>query len=302
LVKTRIPLYGKWMSITTLLIQYFFSGLTLGGIYGLIAIGFTIIFNVSKAFNFIQGEFAMLSALTTVFLLTVVKLPMAAAFICSIILVGLVAAFFEKIFIRPAMRSSHIVIILITVGGSVFFQGIAALLWGKQIHSFEPILGNLKSINFLGASLSPQALFILGTTALISLLLKIFFDSTLFGKAMIVCSESHETAQILGIRVERMIAVSFVLSGSLGAIGGLLITPMSSIDYQAGVMLTVKGIFAAVIGGMGNLWGALIGGLTLGILESFSAGLISSQYKEAITFMAFMLILFIRPSGILGEK
>ncbi len=290
------------MNSGTLLLQYFFSGLTIGGIYGLVAVGFTIIFNVSRVFNFVQGEFAMLSALTAVFLLTILKLPMPIAFGCSIILVGLVATFFERIFIRPAMGSTHIVIILITVGGSVFFQGLAALLWGKQIHSFEPIMGSLKSIDFFGASLSPQALFILGTTAVISLILKLFFNGTLLGKAMIACSESNETAQILGIKVQKMIAVSFVLSGSLGAIGGLLITPMASMDFQAGTMLTVKGIFAAVIGGMGNLWGSLIGGLTLGILESFSAGLISSQYKEAITFAAFMLILFLKPSGLLGKR
>jgi branched-chain amino acid transport system permease protein len=290
------------MSIATLLLQYLFSGLTMGGIYGLVAIGFTIIFNVSKVFNFVQGEFAMLSAMTTVFLLTTLKFPMLIAFGCSILLVGLVSMVFERLFVRPAMQSSHILIILITVGGSVFFQGLAALLWGKQVHSFDPIMGNIKSINFLGASLSPQALFILVTTAVVSMFLKIFFERTLFGKAMIACSENQESARILGIKVPRMIATSFILSGSLGALGGLLITPMASIDYQAGGMLTVKGIFAAVIGGMGNIWGSLIGGLTLGILESFSAGLISSQYKEAITFAAFMLILFVRPSGIMGEK
>jgi branched-chain amino acid transport system permease protein len=290
------------MTVLTLIIQYFFSGLTMGGIYALIAIGFTIIFNVSKVFNFLQGDFAMLGAMTAAYLLTAAKLSMPIAFGCSIILVGVVGCIFERISIRPAMHSSHIVIILITVGGSVFFQGLAALLWGKQIHSFKPIMADFRSIDFLGASFSPQALFILGITAIISLFLKIFFGGTIFGKAMMACSESHEAARILGIKVERMIAISFILSGALGAIGGLLITPMSSIDYQAGVMLTVKGIFAAIIGGMGNIWGGLVGGITLGLLESFSVGFISSQYKDAIAFLAFMVILFVRPSGILGKK
>lgn len=283
-----------------LLLQFLITGITIGSIYALVGLGFTIIYNASDVINFAQGEFVMIGAISAV-TFSVSGTPLLIAIILAILVTVLVGFALNQFAIKPAKGASVVTTIIITIGASIFLRGAALLIWGKDFYSLAAFSGELP-IQLGSATILPQNLWVIGVTVLIVTAILWFFNHTLLGKAVLACSYNRSAAQLVGINVGKMLLLSYGLSAMLGAMAGVLIVPITFTSYDAGIMLGLKGFSAAILGGIGNPIGAIIGGLLLGVLESLGAGYISSGYKDAIAFAIILFVLFIRPSGLLGRN
>jgi branched-chain amino acid transport system permease protein len=290
---TKITLTGQ-------LIQYLFTGVTVGSIYAMVAVGFNIIYNVTDIINFAQGEFVMLGGLIMVFFTVTAKLPLPLAFVLTVAAVTGVGALMERFTINPLKNASVLTMIIVTIAVSILFKGIAMFVWGKDPYIFPPFSGS-KPLFVFGAAIQTQTLWVLFMTAVMVVLMTIFFKKTRYGKAMLACADNPEAARLVGIKVNIMILISFALSAAIGAVAGAVITPMSLMEYDRGALLALKGFGAAVLGGLGSFYGAVVAGVFLGIIESMCAGLVSSGYKDAVALILLLLVLYVRPSGLFGN-
>jgi branched-chain amino acid transport system permease protein len=281
-------------------LQFLFSGLTVGATYALAALGFTLIYNASHVINFAQGEFIMLGGMLTVFFIAS-GVPMPAAVALAILIPAAVGVMLERFAIEPAKGADIVALIIITIGASLVIRGLVQIWLGKATHALPPFSGDAP-IDVFGATLRPQMLWVLGVTAVVVAALWYFFSRTLAGKAILATSYSPLAARLVGINTSWVLFVSYALAGALGAIGGILITPITLTSYDVGIMLGLKGFVAAVVGGLGSGLGAVIGGLFVGIVEAMAAGYLSSAYKDAVPFVLILLILFFRPRGLFGGK
>jgi branched-chain amino acid transport system permease protein len=284
----------------TLVPQFVVSGITNGSIYALIALGFCLIQNATGLVNFAQGDFVMLGAMIAIFLMQGLHVPMLPAFLTAVALVALVGVGLEQGPIRNARNREVLTLVMITVGASISLRGATMITWGKNAHIYPP-LGGESPIVLFHAAILPQTLWIFGLSLLVLLALYLFFHRTLLGKAMRAAADNPLGALLLGISVRRIVSLAFAMAGALGALAGILVTPITSMSYDAGLMLGLKGFSAAILGGYGSTLGAVVGGLLLGILESMGAGFISSAYKDAIAFIVLLAILFVRPAGLFGN-
>jgi branched-chain amino acid transport system permease protein len=281
-------------------VQFLLAGITVGSAYALAAVGFTIIYNTSGVINFAQGEFIMLGGMLSV-ALAATGMPFPLALLLGILAAGAVGLLIEKIAIEPAKNAEVVSLIIITIGVSLIIRGVVQVWLGKGTHTLKAFSGDTP-INLAGATLLPQSLWVLGATFLIVIVLAWFFGRTLLGKAMLATSYNRLAAQLSGINTRVVLLLSFGLSAVLGAVGGILIAPITYTSYDAGIMLGLKGFVAAVLGGLGGGMGAIAGGLILGIAEAMTAGYVSSSYKDAVPFILILLILFFRPQGMFGKK
>jgi branched-chain amino acid transport system permease protein len=286
--------------MSTQFAQYLLSGLTIGAIYALVAIGFSIIYNASHVINFAQGEFVMIGGMATASFATL-GLPLALAIPVAVLAAGVVGLALAKFAVEPARGASVVTLIIITIGASILLRGLATLVWDKKLHALQPFSGE-RPIELAGATILPQSLWVLGVSLAVVLLLGWFFSRTLTGKAMLATSHNPLAAQLCGINVRSVLLLAFGLSAALGAIAGILIAPITLTSWDVGVMLGLKGFAAAILGGLGSGAGAVVGGLALGIAESLGAGYISSAYKDAIAFVIILAVLFFMPSGLFGKK
>jgi len=282
------------------LVQFLLTGLTVGAIYALVALGFAIIYNASHVINFAQGEFVMIGGMAAAgFVEAGLPLPLAALFaVAGAMLVGLAL---EKLAVEPARGAPVVTLIIITIGASILLRGLATLVWDKKIHSVPAFSGEAP-LRLGGATLLPQTLWVLGATVLTVALLWWFFNRTLTGKAILAVSHNRLAAQLMGISVRRVLLVSFGLSAALGALAGVLIAPISFTSWDVGVMLGLKGFAAAILGGMGSGPGAIIGGLALGLIEALGAGYLSSAYKDVFAFVIILAALIFLPDGLAGRR
>jgi len=282
------------------LTQFLLSGLTIGAIYALVALGFAIIYNASHVINFAQGEFVMIGGMATVSLLQF-GLPLLLAIPLAVLAAVAAGMALERFAIEPARGASSVTLIIITIGASILLRGLATLVWDKKLHTVPSFSGDTP-IQIGGATLLPQSLWVMGITLVIVLLLGWFFGRTLIGKAVLATSHNPVAAQLCGINVRFVLFLSFGLSAGLGAVAGILIAPITLTSWDVGVMLGLKGFAAAILGGLGSGVGAVVGGLVLGIAESMGAGYLSSAYKDAIAFVIILAVLFFMPSGLFGKK
>jgi branched-chain amino acid transport system permease protein len=280
------------------ILQYLFSGITNGAIYAVIALGFSMLYNATDLINFAHGEFVMLGALGLVTLWSSLHLPLPAAFLLTAGGVALVGLFFERFAIRTVRESHPIVLVIITVGASIFLRGIAMISWGKDAYSVSPFSDHAP-LDIAGAKFLPQSIWILLITLLMVGGLWFFYQKTLTGKAMQATAIHKRAAWLMGIPAEKMVLLAFVMSTGLGAVAGVIIAPITMCSYDMGTMLGLKGFCAAMLGGIGSLWGSLVGGFLLGILEALGVGFFSSALKDAIAFVLLLLILYFRPGGII---
>jgi branched-chain amino acid transport system permease protein len=290
---TKITLTGQ-------LVQYLFTGVTVGSIYAMVAVGFNIIYNVTEIINFAQGEFVMLGGLIMVFFTVTAKLSPPLAFVLTIAAVTGVGALMERFTINPLKNASVLTMIIVTIAVSILFKGIAMFVWGKDPYIFPPFSGS-KPLFIYGAAIQTQTLWVLFMMAVMVVLMTIFFKKTRYGKAMLACADNPEAARLVGIKVNVMILISFALSAAIGAVAGAVITPISLMEYDRGALLALKGFGAAVLGGLGSFYGAVVAGIFLGIIESMCAGLVSSGYKDAVALILLLLVLYVRPSGLFGN-
>jgi len=282
------------------LLQFVFSGLTVGAVYALVALGFTLIYNASDVINFAQGEFVMLGGMVTVFAVAAgVPLPLAALLAIAVAVVTGLAL--HRLAIEPARGASAVTLIIITIGASILIRGVAQIVFDRQFHALPAFSGD-EPIRVLGASILPQSLWVLGGASVIVLALWLFMERTLLGKAVRATAANRLAARLVGIDTGLVLALAFGISGAIGAIAGILITPITLTSFAVGTLLALKGFAAAMLGGMGNPVGAVVGGLALGLLESLAAGFVSSTYKDAVAFLVILGVLFVLPQGLLGRR
>jgi len=280
------------------LFAFLISGITVGFVYALVGMGFTVIYNSSGIINFAQGEFVMVGGMSMVFILAA-GVGFAPAFVLAVAATALLGILLWKL-IDLSKESSQVSLIILTLGFSIFLRGAAEVIFDKELHTLPSFAGE-GSINLYGATLSYQSLLIIVISILIVIALWLFFKKTRLGKAMIASSNNLDAAKLMGINIKKILMLNFAISASIAAIGGILITPITSTNYEVGIMLGLKGFAAAIIGGLSNPFGAVIGGLILGIMEVLVAGYISSEYKDAVAFVIMLAILFFRPEGIFSN-
>lgn len=281
-------------------LQFLFSGVTIGSIYALAAIGFAIIYNASGVINFAQGEFIMTGGMVSAMLFSA-GVPLPLAILIALVVAGLIGMAVEKFAVEPAGDADTVSLIIITIGASIFLQGLAQALLGKGRYTLPAFSGN-EPIMLAGATILPQSLWMLGVTCVIVCLLGWFFNRTLLGKALLATSFNPLAARLVGINTKSVLLLSFALSAVLGAIAGAIAAPITLTYYDVGLMLGLKGFVAATLGGLGNGTGAIAGGLILGVTEAMAAGYISSEYKDAVPFILIILILFFLPRGLFGAR
>lgn len=287
------------MELTGQLVQLVFSGLTIGSIYALVAIGFVITYNITGVLNFAQGDFAMLGAMLAVTFVSM-DMPMIVGVLLSIGIVVIVGGVFERTAIYPSRNASLPTLIIITLGFSMVIRGFAILIWGTQPRALPSFTKN-EPINILHAVLLPQSIWAIGVSIVSLIAMYYFFNKTFIGKAVTACVVNRQAARLMGIKPEWMSFISISVSAGLGAIAGIIIAPISGVTYEMGLMIGLKAFVAAVIGGMTNAPAAVIGAFMIGILESFTEGLWTSGYKDAVSFALLLLVLFFMPNGLFAK-
>lgn len=280
-------------------LQFVFSGLTVGAVYALVAIGFTLIYNASDVVNFAQGEFVMLGGMTTVFLgYAGVPLPLAA--LAAILITAAVGFALYHFAIATARGADAVTLIIITIGASIFLRGVAEIVFDKRFHSLPPLLDS-EALHLAGATILPQSLVVLASALILVVLLWAFIGRTRFGKAVIATAANRLAAQLVGIDIRVIVGVCFALSAAIGAIAGILITPITLTNYNVGTLLALKGFAAVMLGGIGSAIGAVVGGILLGLFEAFAAGYVSASYKDAVAFLVILAVLGVMPQGLFGR-
>ena len=281
--------------------QAVFAALTVGSMYALVAMGVCLIYNSTNVINFAQGEFVMLGGMTMVALYGEMNWPLYLAIPGSIAITVVVGMAMMKVAYRPGKSTSLISVLIITIGASLFISGSATHVWDAEIHRFPAFSGDTP-INLLGAAIAPQSLWVIGITTIVVLFLVFYFHFTIQGKAMKACALDRTAASLLGIRVKGMVLLAFAMSAALGAVAGIIVTPLTMTSAAGGMLLAIKGFSAAMLGGMGSVVGAVIGGFVFSFLESFAATFISTTLKELVTFIVIINVLLFMPRGIMGAR
>jgi branched-chain amino acid transport system permease protein len=281
-----------------LFLQFFLSGLTVGAIYALIGLGFNIIYNTTSILNLAQGEFVVLGGLVMWFFLEKLGLSYPVAFLLTLGISGFSSLIMERLTIRPLLeRSDPLLLILITIAFSILLKGVLMFAFGKDPYGFPPLTEGAPLL--LGSAIiQRQVLWIFLFILLTILFLFAFFNKTLIGRAMKACAFDSLSAKLMGIKTSRMVMLSFILSGLFAGLAGILITPITFMEYDRGPMLTIKGFTSAILGGLGSNWGVMAGGFLLGILESMIAGYVHSGLKDAIALLLLIIMLLFRPAGL----
>jgi branched-chain amino acid transport system permease protein len=281
-------------------LQYIFSGITSGSVYALTAIGFTLVFSATQIINFAQGQMVMLGGMLGVSLYDA-GLPLWACFLAAVVIVAAVSMGMEEVAIRPLLRKGVLAQIIATVGASFVLETAAMLIWGRDAKSLPAFSGE-EPIAIGRATIVPQTLWVVGLTVFVVVALIIFYRKSLFGTAIRACAVNPAAARLQGISYRRVVLFTFALTGAIAAAAGVMITPISFVSYSSGTLLGLKGFAAATLGGLGNPLGAVVGGFALGIIEALAIGVFSAGYKDAIAFVILLLVLFLRPAGLLGAR
>ena len=270
-------------------VQFLVSGISTGSIYVLVALGLIAIYNVTGVINLAQGEFVMLGAMLAVSFQTL-HLSLGVSFDLAVLSVMGIGAAIQRVTIRPARHAPDVTLIIITIGTAIAVRGLALLFWGttpRTLPEFSPGA----PLNLWGAVLSRQRVWIMGAALVVLALLYLFFEYTLLGKAVRACAVNRQTAELVGIDTQAMSLLAYAVSAGMSAVAGIVIAPLTLVSYDLGLGLGLKGFVVAIMGGMVNAPAAVIGGLLLGVLESFTSGLLSSGIKNAIAFLVLFLVL-----------
>lgn len=291
--------------------QLLVSGLAIGSIYALVALGFVLIYNAVGVVNFAQGEFVMFpSYIAATFLLPAVtvfgtvvhwQLPLLAVYLLVLVIMVGFGLLFNRIAYYPLRDRGWLPVIISTIGVSIFLRNLAQLTWGSQ-PLVIPGLFAADTIALGPLHIRPQDLAIIGVTAVLIAFQYLLFERTTLGKQMRATAQDRTTARLIGVRVGRIVAITFVYSALLGTISGLLVAPLFTVTKEMGALIALKAFAASIVGGFGSIPGAIIGGLAIGVIETFGGFYISSAYVDAIAFVILIAVLLVRPSGLFGER
>ena len=282
-------------------LQMVTAGLAMGSIYALVALGFVLIFNAVNVVNFAQGEFVMVPAFVAVALMEFFNIPFPFVYLVTILFMGVFGIIFQRIAYYPLRHRTFLPVIIATIGVSIFLKNAAQVVFGaepKLMH--RPTSSDV--LNLAGVFVDPQYIVIIVCTLALLVFQYFFFEKTSLGKKMQATAQDKEMARLLGIRVAKMIAITFAYSSILGAAAGILVGPIFYVTKEMGGMLGLKAFCSTIVGGFGNVPGAILGGIFLGVVEVFAAYYISSAYRDAFAFIMLILVLLFWPQGFFGEK
>jgi len=284
-------------------IQLTVAGLAVGSIYALIALGFVLIYTSVNVVNFAQGDFAMIGAYFMVSLVVGAHLPWWLALIVAVAATGAAGVLFQLLIFQPVRNRSRnfLPVMIATVGASVFLEQLFLLIYGPIPLQLAPIFA-VDSVSIAGVHVYPQYLVIIVVTALMVTLLHWFMEHTRLGKQMQATAQDPDTARLMGIRVAWMAALTFAISTALGGLAGLLIAPVYTVTATMGSSIALKAFAAAIVGGFSSMRGAIVGGLGIGLIETYGATYISGSYRDAYPFIVLIIFLIFRPHGLFGEK
>jgi branched-chain amino acid transport system permease protein len=284
-----------------LVLQLLFTGIGIGAIYALVALGFVLIFRAANVVNFAQGEFSMVAAYLMVVFAVDLEWPYWLSFLVALAGMALLGLIFNFGVYYPLRHRSYLPVIISTIGASIFLANTTLALYGPQP---QVLPGWFATPGFQVGPvyLDSQYLLIIGVTLLLVLLQYWFFEHTLTGKKLQATSQDKEMAALLGIPVSRMIIFTFVYSALLGGVAGILVAPILFVSIQMGATIALKAFAATIIGGFGDVAGAVLGGFALGVIETFGAAYVSVPYKDGFAFLVLVLFLIFRPQGLFGER
>jgi len=284
--------------------QLAFTGLAIGGVYALIALGIVLIYRATNVVNFAQGEFCMLGAYALVFISQGARVDYFLAAAVALVLMAVLGLLFALGLYYPLRNRSFLPVIIATIGASIMFQNGALAVFGPSPEKLRPVIeaGPTGGVMLGGVFFDYQYVVILGVTLVLVVTQYAFFEYTLLGKKMQATSQDKDMARLLGIPVTLMIALTFVYSTVLGGLAGMLVAPIYFVTHKMGAVLGLKAFAVTIAGGFGDVRGAIAGGLALGVIETFGAAYVSVAYKDAFAFLPLILFLLFRPQGIFGEK
>lgn len=283
------------------LLTQMINGLSTGGMYALVAIGYTMVYGIAKMINFAHGEIIMVGAYLTYVVFSVLGMPVVAI-IASIAGCALLGVVTEKVAYKPLRNSSSLSVLITAIGVSYLLQNLFLILFGSAAITFPDFLPS-GQLELLGLSISYVSLLSLILTFACTILLLLFINKTKLGKAMRAVSEDKGAAELLGINVNNTISMTFAIGSGLGAVAGIIYgLSYSLINPYLGAMLGIKAFIAAVLGGIGSIQGAMIGGLIIGVAEAFTVSYISSTFSDAVVFGILIFILLVKPAGLFGQN
>lgn len=286
-------------------VQYLISGLSLGSVYALIALGYTMVYGIAKMLNFAHGDVIMIGAFTTYTICNTMGLPPVAGVIAAVVICTLLGVCIEKVAYKPLRKASSPLAVLITaIGVSYLLQNVALLIFGTNTKAFSSVVSmNAVKLADGQITITGETIVTIISCIVIMVGLMLFIKKTKAGQAMLAVSEDKGAAQLMGINVNGTIALTFAIGSALAAIAGVLLcSAYPSLDPYTGSMPGIKAFVAAVFGGIGSIPGAFIGGILLGIIEIFAKAYISSQMADAIVFAILIVILLIKPTGLFGKN
>ena len=283
-----------------MLFQFILNGLTNGSLYALMAVGVTMVYKSLGMLNFSHGDIMMIG---TFIVLTLIKsgIPLLAAILIGVIATAAIGFLLERLILRRVEFSSFTNLLIATVGVSYILRNGAMVIFGTNPQRF-PSLFSQVPISIAGFKVSPQSIGIILVSLALIIALHLFFTKVKVGKCMELASSNAQSAAMMGINVSHMRCLTFGISAGLACIAGALIAPLTYARPDMSATIGLKAFAAAILGGIGNLWGALLGGIILGVVEALGAGYISSAYRDAFSFIVLFLVLFIKPTGLLNRK
>jgi len=288
------------MSLSAFL-QFVFSGLTSGAVYAFVALAFSVTFSSSGIVNFAQGQFVMLGGMVAASLHAGFDVPVLPAMMLGVAAAGIAGLVMGAGFILPMLRLGEFTLILITLGLSIVFEAVALIVWGTDPLALSSLI-DAEPLRVGGASLTIDSVIIIAMIFVTLTGYQLFARFTRWGRAMRATSIDPSVAASLGVNVSLTIVLAFVLSAMFGGLAGVLLTPLISTGAQTGLLMTLKGFTAAVLGGMGSPIGSVAGGFLLGMIEAMTTGFISSTYQNAIALTLLILFLMVRPEGLFTKR
>lgn len=278
------------------------NGLSLGSIYALIALGYTMVYGICKMLNFAHGDVIMVGAYTLSIAMSTLHFPPFLSIIISMLVCALLGVTIERIAYKPLRQASPLAVLITAIGVSYFLQSSALLIFGSTQRSVESAV-KVPNVAVGDFTISGNAIFTLAITIVLMICLTWFINKTMTGKAMLAVSEDKGAAQLMGVNVNKTIAITFLIGSALAAVAGVLyIASYCFVGPYTGSLPGIKAFVAAVLGGIGSVPGAMLGGILLGIIESLSKAYISTQLADAIVFGVLIVVLLVKPTGLLGKK
>ena len=285
-------------------LQYLINGLSIGSIYAIIALGYTMVYGIAKMLNFAHGDVIMVGAYISYCVMIYLEMPPLVAILAAVAVCTVLGVLIEALAYRPLRGTSSLAVLITAIGVSYFLQNAAQLIWGVAQKTYSSVV-TMESIRLFDGKIliTGEVIVTIITSAIVMVCLTLFTTKTRMGKAMRAVSEDRDAAQLMGINVNRTISITFAIGSALAAVAGVLLCSASpALKPTTGSMPGIRAFTAAVFGGIGSIPGAMLGGILLGVIEELCKGLISTQFSDAIVFGVLIIVLLVKPTGLLGKQ